>query len=270
MKMIAFTFVATLLLLGLVPFALIARSRASQSDSLPVHLVMDMDKQPKFKAQRATPMFADNRAMRPQVEHTVAQEDLVLQGETLNDVQGTHPISLAGGVSSIQITDPTTYAAVMLGRIRPAGMTDEQFKDVKLPEKEPDIQADTTVYVRKIPAALDVNMDFMKRGQERFIIYCSPCHGESGYGDGSVAQRIAKLQVQNPDAVTNWAKPQDLHEAKIAARPDGSLFNTISNGIRNMPAYDKQISVVDRWAIVAYVRALERSQHAKPGDVAVK
>src|SRR4051795_6965666 len=107
MVKIAFGIAATLMLLGLVPFALIARSRASQSDALPVHLVMDMDKQSKFKAQRASPMFADDRAMRPQVPGTVAQEDMFLHGETLNDVMGTHPIALAGGAASVELSNPS-------------------------------------------------------------------------------------------------------------------------------------------------------------------
>jgi hypothetical protein len=266
MKTVGLGIAATLLVLALVPFALVARSRASRTDAYPVHLVMDMDKQPKFKAQRATPMFADDRSMRPQVVHTVAREDLMIHGETLDDPLGTHPIKLAGGVASMEISDPATYAAVMLGRIRPAGMADEQFAALKPAEKETDIQGDTTFYVRRIPAVFDVSMDFMKRGQERFVVYCAPCHGESGYGDGMIARRAAQLQA-TPDAVSGWAAPQNLQEAKMVARPDGHLFNTITNGIRNMPAYDKQISIADRWAIVAYVRALERSQGA-PGTVA--
>ena len=61
--------------------------------------------------------------------------------------------------------------------------------------------------------------------------------------------------------------PQNLNEAKISTRPDGSIFNTVSNGARTMPPYDKQISVPDRWAIVAYVRALEHSQNADLKDL---
>ena len=61
--------------------------------------------------------------------------------------------------------------------------------------------------------------------------------------------------------------PQNLNEQKIIDRPDGHIFNTITNGVRNMPAYDKQVGVTDRWYIVAYVRALERSQNARPEDM---
>ena len=109
----------------------------------------------------------------------------------------------------------------------------------------------------------------MHRGQERFNIYCLPCHGASGYGDGPVAQRAKGLQDAgtDPTAASGWVQPQNLNEAKILSRPDGHIFNTITNGIRNMPAYDKQISVPDRWAIVAYLRAVERSQNARSGDL---
>jgi mono/diheme cytochrome c family protein len=260
---------ATFMVAGLLPFALVAKSRATTKDARPVHLVLDMDKQPRGKAQRASEMFADNRMMRPHIEGTLAQEDLWLTSETLNDAGGTRPVLFAGGATSIPLSDPTTYWAVTAGRVRPAGLSDEDFAKIEAPSKEADIAADTRFYVSKIPAVFDVSQDMMKRGQERFTIYCAPCHGESGYGDGPVALRAAKLQT-TPDAIGTWVAPQNLHEAKIIARPDGNLFNTITNGIRNMPAYDKQISIEDRWAVVAYIRALQRSQDAHPGDPGAK
>jgi mono/diheme cytochrome c family protein len=100
----------------------------------------------------------------------------------------------------------------------------------------------------------------MHRGEERFNIYCAPCHGESGYGDGPVNAHAAALKDQGK--APGWTTPQDLHATKICDRPDGNIFNTITNGVRTMPPYDKQISVMDRWAIIAYVRALEKSQNA--------
>jgi len=253
----------TLLILGLLPFALIARSRASQSDALPPHLVLDMDKQPKFKNQRATPLFADNRSMRPQVEGTVAREDLVLNSELLNDPMNPHPMAaFAGDKTSLSLSDAAIYSAVMLGRVRPAGMTDEQFNAVPTPAAtDQAIASDTTFYIKKIPQQVSVTPELLKRGQERFNIYCAPCHGESGYGDGMIAKRADRLLL-TPDLVAGWAQPQNLQEAKIISRPDGHIFNTITHGIRNMPAYDKQISVIDRWAIIAYIRALETSQNA--------
>jgi mono/diheme cytochrome c family protein len=266
MKAVGVGLILTLLVLGLLPFALIARSRASPNENQPVHLVLDMDKQPKFKAQRATPMFADNRAMRPEIPGTLAQEDLMVTGETLNDRMGTRPILLSGDKTSILLDNPTIYAAVMLGRNRPPAMSDREFADARAKNANDNEIKNDTFYVAKIPDAFKIDQDTLRRGQERFTIYCAPCHGESGYGDGPVANRAKMLQT-TPDAVNGWAAPQNLNEQKIIDRPDGNIFNTISNGVRNMPAYDKQIEVTDRWYIVAYVRALERSQNARPEDV---
>ncbi len=267
MKSIGLGIVATLLVLGLLPLQLVAKARSHPSPAQPVHLVLDMDKQPKFKAQRETEMFADKRSMRPEVAGTVAREDMFVEAETADSVKGTRQIPFAGGALQIELSDPGTYAAVTMGRIRPEAMSDADFAAVKPPQNDVQINADTTFYVRKIPAQFEVSEDFLKRGEERFTIYCSPCHGLSGYGDGMVARHATALAT-TADAVAGWVNPQNLQEVKIIGRPDGNIFNTITNGVRTMPAYDKQVSVPDRWAIVAYLRALERSQNARPGDAA--
>jgi mono/diheme cytochrome c family protein len=101
-----------------------------------------------------------------------------------------------------------------------------------------------------------VTETLMHRGQERFGIYCAPCHGLAGFGDGMVAVRADRLQEGT------WVPPSSLHDATVLARPVGHLYNTITNGIRTMPAYGPQVSEADRWAIVAYVRALQLSQRA--------
>lgn len=263
MSKVTIGIILTLMVLGLLPFALIARSRASQYDALPPHLVLDMDKQPKFRPQRATPMFADGRSMRPQVEGTVAREDLAVTAEILNDPANPRLINaLPDNHASLRLPDATAYAGVVLGRVRPANMTDEQFNQLTPPNANDQAVAnDSTFYLKRIPPQVNVTAELLKRGQERFNIYCAPCHGESGYGDGPIAQRVDRLTVV-PDAVGTWVIPQNLHEDRIRTRPDGHLFNTITHGIRNMPAYDKQIGIVDRWAIVAYMRALQLSQNA--------
>jgi mono/diheme cytochrome c family protein len=267
MKHVGIGIVLTLLVLGMLPFALIARSRASQSDVLPQNVIADMDKQSKFRPQHRSAMYADERAMRPQVPNTIAREDMVISAEWLDDIAGTKQMTLSKNQAHLQLDDPTTFAEVTMGRIRPANTTDEAFAALTKtpPANEQAIAADDKYYVRRIPAVFTVNEEFLHRGQERFNIYCAPCHGESGYGDGPVAKRAEMLQKQ-PDAINGWTVPQNFQEAKIIARPDGSIFNTITNGIRNMPAYDKQVSIPDRWAIIAYLRALERSQNALPGD----
>ncbi len=108
---------------------------------------------------------------------------------------------------------------------------------------------------------LSVTAERMQRGQQRFQVYCTPCHGGAGYGDGLVAQRAATLQEQA------WVPPASLHDPLVRARAVGQIFDTIRNGVRTMPAYGRQMSVEDSWAIVAYVRALQLSQNASVSDV---
>ncbi|PWB75022.1 MAG: quinol:cytochrome C oxidoreductase [Holophagae bacterium] len=115
------------------------------------------------------------------------------------------------------------------------------------------------VWVEEIP--VPVTDQLLRRGRARYDIYCSPCHGLAGYGDGMVAKRADALQEGT------WTPPASFHSELVRGRPVGHLYNTISNGIRNMPAYGPQITVEDRWAIVAYLRALQRSQSATVEDV---
>lgn len=106
--------------------------------------------------------------------------------------------------------------------------------------------------IAEIP--IPVDMQLLERGQERFNIYCSPCHGRTGNGQGIVVKR-------------GMLPPPTFHEQRLRDVGDGHIFNVITNGIRNMPSYRHQIPVHDRWAIVAYFRALQRSQNASIEDV---
>lgn len=117
-------------------------------------------------------------------------------------------------------------------------------------------------WVTAIPVPVSEGM--MRRGQERWEVFCTPCHGSAGYGDGPVARRADRLQEGT------WTPPSSLHTDLVRSRPAGYLFNTVTNGVRNMPAYGSQIPVRDRWAIVAYMRALQRSQNATVADVPVE
>ncbi len=114
-------------------------------------------------------------------------------------------------------------------------------------------------FVESFPVPVD--LELLARGRDRFNIYCAPCHGWDGYGQGPVARRADELQEGT------WVPPSSLHDKPVRERPVGQIYNTIRNGIRNMPAYGPQIPVHDRWAIVAYVRALQRSQNAPLEDV---
>ncbi len=114
-------------------------------------------------------------------------------------------------------------------------------------------------WVTSIP--LPVDAPLLARGRERHDVFCAPCHGLAGAGDGPVARRAEAL------AEGTWTPPSSFHTEAVRGREDGQLFDTIGNGIRTMPAYAGQVPVGDRWAVVAYLRALERSQNATLADV---
>ena len=108
---------------------------------------------------------------------------------------------------------------------------------------------------------LPVTEELMRRGREQFNIYCATCHGRAGYGDGVVSRRALSLQQGT------WVPPTSLHAEHVRKQPVGQLFNTITYGIRKMRGYADQIDPEDRWAVVVYVRALQRSQNANTDDV---
>jgi mono/diheme cytochrome c family protein len=105
--------------------------------------------------------------------------------------------------------------------------------------------ANSTNFVVTVP--VPVTEELMARGKQRFEIYCLPCHGPVGDGAGIVKKY-------------GYATIRSLHEKIVVAQPDGELFNTITHGKATMFPYGSQISIEDRWAIVAYVRALQRSR----------
>jgi mono/diheme cytochrome c family protein len=107
-------------------------------------------------------------------------------------------------------------------------------------------------FVARIPVAVDEPL--LRRGQERFNIYCSPCHSRTGDGYGMVAKR-------------GFIQPADLRSDRVRNAPPGYIYAVIANGFGAMPEYSKQIDVRDRWAIVAYIRALQLSQRATVADL---
>jgi mono/diheme cytochrome c family protein len=115
--------------------------------------------------------------------------------------------------------------------------------------------ADDSGYALEAPAAVVQRLggaeSMLDRGEERYGIYCAPCHDGTGAGQGTVVTR-AKAPWQPP--------PPTFHQDRIRQMPDGQLFATITHGVRLMPSYGGRIPVDDRWAIVSYVRALQLSQ----------
>jgi len=120
---------------------------------------------------------------------------------------------------------------------------------------------DTLLYTGKGPDGkfadlfpFPVTKDVVERGRERFDIYCSPCHDRLGTGDGKIVRR-------------GFRHPPSYHIDRLRQAPAGYLFDVISNGFGAMPDYAAQVQARDRWAIVAYIRALQLSQNATVNDV---
>ena len=190
--------------LALLPPLWIAKNRVTKSEVPRIHLVKDMDYQPKYLAQQASPLFDDGRSMRAPVAGTVSADQIV-----------DDALFLSGEVEG---SPATTF---------PMPVTEE----------------------------------LMQRGRQRYDIYCATCHGLAGDGDGMTSQLA--FEREEP----KWVRPLALHSPAVREQEVGQLFQTISNGVRTMPSYASQIPVQDRWAIVLYVRALQRSRHAAMEDV---
>ena len=102
------------------------------------------------------------------------------------------------------------------------------------------------------PFAIDEAL--MRRGRERYDIFCTPCHGLTGDGDGMVVQR-------------GYRRPPSFHIDRLREAPPGHIYDVITNGFGAMPDYAAQVPVRDRWAIAAYMRALQLSQNATAADL---
>lgn len=201
--------VAALIMLGaaaIVPFAWIASVRATPTTEPPVHVVRDMDFQPKFKAQAQNPFFDDQRATR---------------------------VPVAGSIAVGELSEDDHLYRGILGN----------------------------GWATPLPEQVEATEQTMRRGQQKFDVFCAPCHGVNGDGNGMVAQRASAL------GQATWVPPTDLRQQMVRQQPAGQLFSTITHGIRSMPAYGSLITPEDRWAIVMYTRALQRSRHASVRDV---
>jgi mono/diheme cytochrome c family protein len=108
------------------------------------------------------------------------------------------------------------------------------------------------MFVNELP--FPTTQDVVDRGQERFNIYCTPCHDATGGGNGLVVQR-------------GYPKPPSFHIDRLRKIEAGYYFDVMTNGFGRMPDYRAQITPRDRWNIVAYIRALQLSQHATTSDV---
>ena len=211
------------ILIALCGFSVLIGCRGEPSRLPPVHLNQNMDLQDKYKPQRVSKIFKDGRAMRPTAEGTVGRDIL--------SAYGVQKAGLASYDDRYLREDDAYWRGI-----------GSNGKPVEI-----------------IPESVKLDMDVMKRGQERYGIYCTPCHGPTGYGDGLV-RTVGKINVPSY---------HDQYKRELTA---GHIYGVISNGSASglMKGYKHQISVEDRWAIVAYVRALQRSQYGSEADVPPK
>ena len=169
----------------------------------------DMQDQPKMKPFRSSSFFRDGLSGRQPVAGTVARGYL-----RENTALFTGKKS---GVSASSATPSSTASA------------QNAYPD----------DVDTFPFA--------VNEDIVKRGQERYNIFCSVCHGKTGNGDGMIVRR-------------GYRRAASFNDDRLRQAPVGHFFDAITNGWGAMPAYAPQIPVQDRWAIIAYIRALQLSQ----------
>ncbi len=188
----------------------------------------DMHNQPKFIPLRSSEFFADRRSARYPVAGTVSR--------TENGVLPDCPASGAELCRESQIVDreqldPNSY--FLTGK-------------------------HGNIYGNELPlpsGTAEERMQVLQRGQQRFNIYCTPCHSRVGDGNGMIVQR-------------GYKRPPSFHVQRLRNAPLGYFYDVISNGFGGMPDYGAQVKPADRWAIAAYIRALQLSQKAAESDVA--
>jgi mono/diheme cytochrome c family protein len=233
-----------LVLAGLIPAAIVLNMRASFSDLPRWHVFFDMDFQPKKKPQQTTTIFKDGRTMRPPVPGTVSREQLTKEDPFY---LGYDPMK-----ASVSLSDQDKQIFVSTNSIASAAQT--QAADADRPPK--------SAMLDKLP--IEANEANIKLGKTKYETYCAACHGYAGFGDGLVAKRAASLQQDT------WLAPTSLHAHRVQEQSVGDIFYTITKGQGKMAAYASSITPEERWAIVLYVKALQRSRNAKIEDVPVE
>lgn len=209
-----------------VPLGWIAVARTARSPKTRIHLIQDMDVQPKYTAQDWTPLFQDRRAARLPIPGTVARGELRADDHFYRGYA----------------TDPATGKPVMVGEGEQA----------------------TPKYFDGFPQQVKLTEALLERGRERYMIFCAPCHGPAGYGDGLVNQRAVNIRAValatgNDDPAAGWVPPRNLHTTNWNQNP-AHIYRVISEGFGKMMPYDSQIEPMDRWAVVAFVKTLQFAQ----------
>ncbi len=191
---------------------------------LPAACQQDMAAQPSYKPLDPSSFFADGRSARPLVPGTVARGHLRTDIQMFEGKLHREAPGMARPAALIGVgANPLAAAALA------AGKSDEYQN-----------------YVTTFP--YPITRDILERGYHRYMIYCVVCHDPLGTGHGKIVER-------------GYTPPPSYHIARLRNAPVGHFFDVITNGYGSMPDYKQQVPPHDRWAIVAYIRALQLSQH---------
>ncbi len=167
----------------------------------------------------------------------------------------------AGGLTTLLLLTACDWQVNMAQQPRYSTLQPSEFFPdgaIARPLSEGTVSRDGTLFTaapttRPVPQPA-LSPELLAHGQERFNIHCSPCHGADGYGQGMIVQR-------------GYPAPPSYHDDRLRGVPDEYIYIVIGNGLGKMPPYGKNVRPADRWAIIAYVRALQLSQHARLTDV---
>jgi mono/diheme cytochrome c family protein len=219
----------------------------------------DMQDQPRYEVYESSKFFKDGLSSRPLVEGTVprgylradkqlftGQNDQA-QGNTNVSVQRGEQAGAAGansntqGSSSSSSSSNANVQSSGSNKSTQAGGSTSQAGGAATPQQSVGDASD----VEEFP--FPVTAQVIERGQERYQIYCAMCHGFTGDGDGMIVRR-------------GFRQPPSYHEDRLRQARVGHFFKVITEGYGAMPSYRAQVPVQDRWAIIAYVRALQLSK----------
>jgi len=179
-------------------------------------MMKNMYEQPKYKPLVESNLWSDGQSARPLEPGTVAYS------------AGASAGTSSGRLGGLALPDPAV----------------------------PAYPADLPHATQPVANPLPITSETLKRGQQRYNIYCVPCHSETGDGDGMVVRR-------------GFPRPLSFHSDALRAAPDAHFYDAITNGYGVMYSYAERVDVHDRWAIAAYIRALQLSQNARLDDVPV-
>jgi mono/diheme cytochrome c family protein len=187
-----------------------------------------MAKQPSYRPDEPSSFFPDGRGDRPLVPGTVARGHLRTDRHLFAGKRGLGPREVGGPVALIGTARANPLNAVAVAL------------------------AEEKNYVDTFP--FPITEDVLRHGQNRYMIYCVVCHDPLGTGRGKIVER-------------GYTQPPSYHIERLRRSPVGRLFDVVTNGYGSMPDYKEQVPPRDRWAIIAYIRALQLSQHFPEKDL---